>query len=87
MVRARAHEAPARPPVIFRWRSHPVLTETLPGFRVRDAEVRPATPEERPLWDELMDGHHYLGFRRLTARLQVSSTRPVDRLEGGAAVP
>ena len=40
----------------------------LAGFLARDVEVRPATPEERPLWDALMDCHHYLGFRRLAAR-------------------
>ena len=27
-----------------------------------------ATPQERPLWDALMDAHHYLGFRRLAGR-------------------
>jgi len=48
--------------------SHPVLREAPPGFRPRDVEVRPATPEERPLWDALMDRHHHLGFRRLAAR-------------------
>ena len=48
--------------------SRPVLREAPPGFRPRDVGVRPATPEERPPWDALMDRHHYLGFRRLAAR-------------------
>ena len=35
------------------------------GFVLSEVEVRLAKPEERPLWDALMDQHHYLGFRRL----------------------
>ncbi len=38
------------------------------GFVLSEVEVRLARPEERPLWDALMDEHHYLGFRRLAGR-------------------
>ncbi len=38
------------------------------GFVLSEVEVRLAKPEERPLWDALMDQHHYLGFRRLAGR-------------------
>ncbi len=34
----------------------------------REVRVRPTTPQERPIWDALMDHHHYLGFRRLPGR-------------------
>lgn len=30
---------------------------------VRGVEVRPVSAEEKPCWDELMQRHHYLGFR------------------------
>ena len=46
----------------------PLHREPPDGFSLSEVEVRPATPEERPLWDALMDGHHYLGFRRLAGR-------------------
>ena len=46
----------------------PVRREPPRGFSLSEVEVRLAKPEERPLWDALMDEHHYLGFRRLAAR-------------------
>ena len=46
----------------------PVHREAPEGFTLSGVEVRLATPAERPLWDALMDGHHYLGFRRLAGR-------------------
>ena len=48
--------------------SCPVHREAPEGFSLSEVEVRLATPEERPLWDALMDEHHYLGFRRLAGR-------------------
>jgi len=36
-------------------------------FSLSKVDVRLATLRERPNWDALMDRHHYLGFRRLTA--------------------
>ena len=38
------------------------------GFSLSDVEIRLARPQERPLWDSLMDERHYLGFQRLAAR-------------------
>ncbi len=38
------------------------------GFVLSEVEVRLARPEERPLWDALMDEHHCPGFRRLAGR-------------------
>ena len=46
----------------------PVHREAPEGFSLSEVEVRLARPEERPLWDALMDEHHYLGFRRLAGR-------------------
>lgn len=46
----------------------PVYRDVPAGFSIGEIEVRQATPEERPLWDALMDAHHYLGFRRLAGR-------------------
>ena len=45
--------------------SCPVYREPPEGYALSEVEVRLATPQERPLWDALMDKHHYLGFRRL----------------------
>ena len=38
------------------------------GFCLSEVAVRLAKPEERPVWDGVMDAHHYLGFRRLAGR-------------------
>ena len=51
-----------------RMASCPVYGEAPEGFSLSEVEVRLARPEERPLWDALMDEHHYLGFRRLAGR-------------------
>ena len=51
-----------------RMESCPVLREAPEGFSLSEVEVRLATPVKRPLWDALMDEHHYLGFRRLAGR-------------------
>ncbi len=51
-----------------RMQAHPVCAEAPEGFRLADVEVRLATPLERPLWDALMDGRHYLGFHRFAGR-------------------
>ena len=51
-----------------RMESCPVHREVPEGFSLSEVEVRLATPRERPLWDALMDKHHYLGFRRLAGR-------------------
>ncbi|MYG27848.1 MAG: DUF4338 domain-containing protein [Boseongicola sp. SB0677_bin_26] len=58
------------PGMSFRKRvdSCPVHREAPEGFSLSGVELRLATPEERPPWDALMDGHHYLGFRRLAGR-------------------
>ena len=48
--------------------SCPVYREPPEGYALSEVEVRVATPQERPLWDALMDAHHYLGFRRLAGR-------------------
>jgi len=45
-----------------------VSAESAAGLSVSGVEVPLATPQERPLWDALMDAHHYLGFRRLAGR-------------------
>jgi len=46
----------------------PIFGTTPPGFRPSDVIVRLALPEERRRWDEIMDRHHYLGFRRFPGR-------------------
>ena len=51
-----------------RMASFPVHRQAPAGFCLSEVEVRLATPEERLLWDALMDEHHYLGFRRLAGR-------------------
>ena len=51
-----------------RMESCPVHREPPDGFSLSEVEVRLAKPEERPLWDAVMDAHHYLGFRRLAGR-------------------
>ena len=51
-----------------RMESCPVHREVPEGFSLSEVEVRLATPQERPLWDAVMDEHHYLGFRRLAGR-------------------
>lgn len=51
-----------------RMRDHPVVAEKPQGFRLSDVQVRLATPQERPLWDALMDERHHLGFRRFAGR-------------------
>ena len=35
---------------------------------VREVEVRLVRGEERRRWDELMERHHYLGFRQFAGR-------------------
>ncbi len=55
-------------PVGGRMESCPVLREPPGGFPLPGAGVRPATPEERPLRDALMDRRHHPGFRRLAGR-------------------
>jgi len=42
----------------------PIFWTTPPTFRPGDVIVRLALPEERRWWDELMDRHHHLGFKR-----------------------
>lgn len=51
-----------------RMESSPIHREAPEGFSLSEVEVRMAWPEERPLWDALMDEHHYLGFRHLAGR-------------------
>ncbi len=46
----------------------PIHQEAPEGFSLSEVDVRLARPEERPLWDALMNKHHYLGFRRLAGR-------------------
>ena len=55
-------------PVRKRMESCPVLREPPEGFSLSEVEVRLARPEERPLWDALMDERHCLGFLRLAGR-------------------
>ncbi len=55
-------------PVGRRMESCPILREPPEGFPLSEAGVRPATPEERPLRDALMDRHHCPGLRRLAGR-------------------
>ena len=38
------------------------------ALRVREVEVRPARPDERRRWDDLMREHHYLGFKQFACR-------------------
>ena len=38
------------------------------ALRVREVEVRPARPDERRRWDDLMREHHYLGFKQFAGR-------------------
>ncbi len=46
----------------------PIWQEIPAGFHLADVEVRLVDPSERLLWDDLMDTHHYLGFRRFAGR-------------------
>ena len=46
----------------------PIWQEMPAGFHLADVEVRLVEPTERLLWDDLMDTHHYLGFRRFAGR-------------------
>lgn len=46
----------------------PIWQEMPAGFSLGDVEVRLVAPTERLLRDDLMDTHHYLGFRRFAGR-------------------
>jgi len=46
----------------------PIFGSTPPDFRIADVKVHPALPDEHTRWDELMDRHHYSGFRRFPGR-------------------
>ena len=45
-------------------RGEPLLAATPAGFSLDQVVVRLVRPDERIKWDELMDQHHYLGFKR-----------------------
>ena len=45
-----------------------IFTSTPDGFSLREATVRLARPDERGRWDEQVDRHHYLGFKRFAGR-------------------
>lgn len=45
-----------------------IFTSTPNGFFLREATVRLARPDERERWDEQVDRHHYLGFKRFAGR-------------------
>ena len=45
-----------------------IFTVAPEGFRLAEVSVRLAKPQERLRWDALMDGHHYLGFKRFAGR-------------------
>ena len=49
-------------------KSCPVHWVAPEGFSLSEVKVRLARPEECPLWNALMDEHHYLGFRCLAGR-------------------
>ncbi len=51
-----------------RMAAHPIHRTRPEGFCLSEVETRLARPDERPLWDALMNQHHYLGFRRLAGR-------------------
>ena len=38
------------------------------GLALSKVKIRLASPQDRPLWDTLMDTRHYLGFQRLAGR-------------------
>jgi predicted transposase YbfD/YdcC len=38
------------------------------GYSLKEAKVRLARPEERVRWDQTVDQHHYLGFKRFAGR-------------------
>ena len=59
---------PAGMSIRKRMKSCPVHRVAPEGFSLSEVAVRLARPEERPLWDALMDEHHDLGFRRLAGR-------------------
>ncbi len=48
--------------------AHPIHRAPPEGFCLSEVKCRLARPDERPLWDALMNQHHYLGFRRLAGR-------------------
>ena len=49
-------------------RGEPLLAATPAGFSLDQVVVRLVRPDERIKWDELMDQHHYLGFKRFAGR-------------------
>ena len=49
-------------------RESAIFTVAPEGFRLAEVSVRLAKPQERLRWDALMDGHHYLGFKRFAGR-------------------
>ncbi len=51
----------------------------------REATVRLARPDERGRWDEQVDRHHYLGFKRFAGR-GVLAAREVSAVGGPLAV-
>ena len=54
---------------VWRMGKDSVVFDVAPeGFRLSEVSVRLAKPEERPRWDERMDRHHYLGFKRFAGR-------------------
>ena len=48
--------------------SFPIHRAVPAGFALSKVKIRLASSQERPLWDTLMDTHHYLGFKRLAGR-------------------
>ena len=45
-----------------------LFAATPDGFSLGDVAVRLALPDERGRWDEQVDRHHYLGFKRFAGR-------------------
>ena len=47
----------------------PAIFQVRPeGYSLKEAKVRLARPEERVRWDQTVDQHHYLGFKRFAGR-------------------
>ena len=48
--------------------AEPLIRIASASFSLSEVVVRLARPDERVLWDALMDRHHYLGFKRFAGR-------------------
>ncbi len=46
----------------------PLFKTTPPGLCLDDVVIRLARPEEWTRWDELVERHHSLGFKRFAGR-------------------